>query len=83
MSIGGRARVALLAIEQLAEHGRAALLGRHPRSFGPRRIVARVLEVAADELRDPVAFGVSMKSGNRSFHSTARAARDVRNKRQW
>src|SRR5689334_8881033 len=61
LPVGWRPRIALPAFEHPAERRFAALRGRHPRAVDPRRVVPHVLEVAAGELRDPVAFVVPMK----------------------
>ena len=64
------AAIALLAVEQFAQHGRATLLGNHPRPLNPRRPVSNVLEVAAGKLRHPVLLSVEMEAGDGLIHAT-------------
>lgn len=40
----------------------------HPGAADPGRVMARVLEVAAFQLRDPVVFLVLVKAGNAFLH---------------
>ena len=62
------AAIALLAVEQLTLHGRATLLGNHPRPLNPRRPVSNVLKVAARQLRHPVVLSVEVEAGDGLVH---------------
>jgi hypothetical protein len=68
MRIRRLASIALLAVEQFAQHGRATLLGDDPRPLNPRRPVSNVLKVAARQLRDPVVLSVQVESSDGLVH---------------
>src|SRR5688572_6200645 len=66
-----RARIALQAPQQAAEH-LGTTLGRHdPWTAGPRRVVAHMLIVTTLELGDPVAFVVLVEANDSLLHRLA------------
>ena len=66
--VSRRALVALDAVQALAEHAGPALGRLRPGPVPPRRVVTRVLVVAAGQLGDPVALVVQMEAFDGLFH---------------
>ena len=67
-----RADVALLAVQLVTEHPIAAFLCNHPRTNGPRRIMADMLVVATFKFSNPVLFFVKVKPDNPFLHVPAK-----------
>jgi hypothetical protein len=67
-----RADVALLAVQLVAERPIAAFLCNHPRTNGPRRIMADMLVVATFKFSNPVLFFVKVKADNPFLHVPAK-----------
>src|SRR5690242_2902346 len=71
--VGRRALATLLAFQQGSDRALTAFGCRHPGTVDERRLVARVLAVAALQMRDPVAFLVLVEARNPSLHAARRA----------
>ena len=59
-----RPDVALLAVQLVAKRPLAAFLCNHPRTNGPRRMMADMLVVATFKFSNPVLFFVKVKADN-------------------
>lgn len=69
-TIRGRARLALLAFEQLTQHRCPAVLSDSPWPLDPRRIVSNMLNVTTCQLGDPITLVVQVKPCDRLLHRT-------------
>jgi hypothetical protein len=67
-AIGRGTCIALLALKLFSDSRSTTFRRKDPRAIYPRRIVARVLKVAAIEFGDPVIFGVQVETGDAAFH---------------
>ena len=73
-----RADVALLAVQLVASRPIAAFLCHHPRTKGPRRIMADMLVVATFKFSNPVLFFVKVKPDNLFLHVPAKRQAPMR-----